>query len=152
MTETMTRDPDLDQAIEQFRGAAIRLRTIEAMMLNAATDKYRNLAAMIAERGEIWGDLKAKADKLNLVPGDTRLGAQTLLLLVEETGRLRARNRRKPTPLMVKTALRAAGDIAERDRIERAADRVAAHFAEIQFERRARAADAGINYIEASEA
>lgn len=60
MTETMTRDPDLDQAIDQFRGAAIRLRTIEAMMLRAATDKYRNLSAMIAERGEIWGDLEGE--------------------------------------------------------------------------------------------
>ena len=151
MTETMTRDPDLDQAIDQFRGAAIRLRTLEGMMLTAASDKYRHFAAMVAERGEIWGDLKAKAEKLNLVPGDARLGAQTLLLLVEETGRLRDRNRRKPTSAMVKTALLAAGDIAERDRIERAADRVAAHFAEIQSERRVRAADAGINYIKASE-
>lgn len=152
MTETMTRDPDLDQAIEQFRFAARRLRTIEGMMVHAASEKYRNLAAMIAERGEIWGDLKAKAEKLNLVPGDARLGAMTLLLLVEETWRLRDRNRRKPTPIMVKAALRAAAEIAERDRTEAAADRVAAQFTEIQADRRTRAAEAGLHYIEVSEA
>ncbi len=152
MTETMTRDPDLDQAIEQFRFPARRLRQVEAMMVTAPAEKYRNFAAMLQERGDIWGDLKAKAEKLNLVPGDARLGAMTLLLLVEETGRLRDRNRRKPTPVMVKAALRAAAEIAERERIEAAADRVAAQFTEMQSDRRARAASAGIQYIEVSEA
>ncbi len=83
---------------------------------------------------------------------DPKLGAATLLLLTEETWRLRDRNRRKPTPIMVRAAMRVAGDIAERDRVEAAADRVAAHFAELQLGRRVAAAAAAARYIEASAA
>lgn len=149
---TMTCDPDLDSAITEFRYVAQRLRTLDQQMLTAAVDRYKHFAAIKHERGEIWATLRSKAEKLQLVPEDHHLGARALLLVTEVAWILYGRNRRKPTPAMIKAMVRDMGELAERDRIEAEADKVENEFRMRTSAVRASAAGAIARYIDLSAA
>jgi hypothetical protein len=143
---TMTCDPDLDSAITEFRYVAQRLRTLDQV------DRYKHFAAIKHERGEIWATLRSKAEKLQLVPEDHHLGARALLLITEVAWILYGRNRRKPTPAMIKAMVRDMGELAERDRIEAEADKVENEFRMRTSAVRASAAGAIARYIDLSAA
>lgn len=152
MNGTMTNDPDLDDAILEFRDAAPKLRRLDRQMLTAAKDNYRNYAAIKFERGDLWGTLIAKAEKLQIIPDDHRLGAKALLLVAEVATALQRRTHRKPTPAMVKAMVRDIGELAENDLIEAEADKVETEHAIRMHARKVAAVHGITRYIELSEA
>jgi len=122
---TMTNDPDLDAAILEFRDAAPKLRKLSKQLVTA---KYRDYAAILYERGELWGTLVAKAEKLQIIPEDHRLGAKALLLAAEVATAIHRRTHRKPTPAMIKAMVRDIGTLAQNDLIEAEADKREAEY------------------------
>lgn len=142
----MTRDPDLAQSIEDLRWTVKRLRVLESQMgtLNDPRN-YNKLAAVLGERADVIGELRVRAEKLNMP-------WRALLLVVEEYWRLVARHRRKPDERVLEGAVRTAGEIAERERIESAAELVAAQYRANLNAARVTAATAALAYMEASHA
>lgn len=152
MTDTMTRDPDLDSAITEFRYVAQRLRKLDQLMLTAAQDNYKRYAAIKHERADVWATLKAKAEKLQIVPNDSQIGARALLLVTEVAWMMQARNHRKPTPAMIKAMVRDLGELADRDRVEAEADKVESEYRMRTHGVRIAAAEAITRYIDLSAA
>ena len=104
----MTRDPDLDKAIEDMRWAVYQLRGLEERLRSIDLSKdYRYLARLEFERSDVRGEIRARAVTLNMP-------WRTLMLFVEETDRLTKKHGRRPTVQMVDNAVEAAREWAAR--------------------------------------
>ncbi len=152
MTDTMTNDPDLDAAILEFRDAAPKLRKLSKQLIDAKDKNYKRYAAIIFERGELWGTLVAKAEKLQIIPDDHRLGAKALLLAAEVATAIHRRTHRKPTPAMVKAMVRDIGQLAENDLIEAEADKIEAEYRIREHSRKVATTRGLTRYIDLSAA
>lgn len=144
MTETMTRDPDLDAACDQLRFTASQLRGVDEKLRTMDPIKdYKFLARLEYERGNCRGDIIAKACTLNMP-------WRTLLLFVEETDRLRRKYKRRPTVQMLENAFEAIQSAMERAAIETDASLVLLQMKNAAAKQTIEAADAGLEYMKAS--
>jgi hypothetical protein len=141
---TMTRDPDLDQAIDDLEFVASRIRHVEQQVVRLDESKeYQTLVRRQHELADMKAEITVRAEKLNMPP-------RALLLVVEQASRLRRQNRRRPTATQLETVLRTAADLAERDRIEAAANLVLARNQQAHVTTRLGAIDGALKYLEAS--
>lgn len=77
-------DPDFDQVFHGLRWKVARYRQLSPMILSASVDpmQYKKLGAMAAERQDIYGTLRAEADKMKIG------SAYALMHLIETVERL----------------------------------------------------------------
>lgn len=147
---TITRDPDLDAAVEHLAGAARRLRHVQSIAASADEVKdYGKLASIKAELADLHDEFSVTGERLKLAD-DRRIAGRALLLITEEVERLRKLNRRRPSPQQVFSALSIAAEIMERARIEAVADDVLARHAKRIAIHNAAASASAIAYLEAS--
>jgi hypothetical protein len=136
MTETMTRDPDLDAACDQLRFTASQLRGVDEKLRTMDPIKdYKFLARR--------GDIIAKARTLNMP-------WRTLLLFVEETDRLRRKHKRRPTVQMLENAFEAIQSAMDRAAIETDASIVLLQMKNAAAKDTVEAAGAGRQYMRES--
>lgn len=142
--QSMTGDPDLDQAIEDLEWTAINIRTVEGQLIGADDIKdYLVLARRKAELADLKGIVAARAERLNMKP-------RALVLIVELARRYKMQNRRRPSAAQMANVLRMSADAAERDRDEAAANLVMAQHECRQVRARLDAALGALDYLEAS--
>ena len=147
---TMTNDPDLDQAIEQFAAPAKRLRLLQRQIAEADEVKeYRNLASRKHELAELTESFNARGEKLKLAD-DRALAGRALLMVVEEASRLWDRRKRKPNFLALYDALRITAATHERLRNEAVTEAVLVDYARKVAAHNAAATSSAIQYLEAS--
>ena len=146
----MTGDPDLDQACEDLAEPAKQLRHLQHLIASPHTSS----TAMLRYQEDLTTareDFETRGERLRL-HADKRLAGRTLLLVVEEVARLRRRYRRRPTGPQLRDGLKAAGEIAELDRVEAEAEFNIARLAKAQASYRAASSAAALMYVEASRA
>ncbi len=144
----MTGDPDLDQACEDLRYEAARLRQLQAQA--ARPDQpYATLTARKIELADAEEAFALRGERLHM-HSDRRLAGRALLLVVEEVDRLRTRYRRKPTSQQVAEAVKFAVETAERDRIEAEAEANLARMAAKHASFRSASSAAALQYLKAS--
>lgn len=147
---TMTRDPDLDAAVEHLAGTARRLRHVQSIAASADELKdYAKLASIKAELADLHDEFSVTGERLKLAD-DRRIAGRALLLITEEVERLRKLNRRRPNAQQVVSAVAIAADLMERARVEAVAEEVLARHAKRIAVRNAAASASALGYLEAS--
>lgn len=147
---TMTRDPDLDAAIEDLRGDAKRLRLLQRQVAQADEVKdYRNLAARKFELAELIEQFAVRGERLRM-NDDRVMAGRTLLFVVEEASRLWERYGRRPNELRLYEALTIAGELQDKLRNEAVAEVVLVEYARKVATHNAAAISSALRYLEAS--
>lgn len=139
----MTRDPDLDQACEDLSIPVAQLAQIDGEIARSdPVSKYDELTALLVERADFRDQVRLRAERLNLAP-------RALVLIVEEASRL-SKGRRKVVTAAVRSAIATTAERYRRDKLEAAADLIAARHGDVTASQRVSAADAAMAYLEAS--
>jgi hypothetical protein len=147
---TMTRDPDLDAAIEDMIPDAKRLRLLQRQVAQADEVKdYRNLAARKFELADLTERFNVRGERLKMAE-DRVMAGRTLLMVVEEASRLWERYRRRPNELRLYEALTIAGEMQDKLRDEAAAELVLVEYARKVATHNAAAISSALRYLEAS--
>lgn len=146
----MTRDPDLDQAIDDLGGAATRLRHLQHLVANMDPVKeYSSIVLRRTELADAEDVFAVRGEKLRM-HDDRRVAGRALLTVVEEANRLRRVSRRRPTPEQLSRAVQVATEAAERDRVEAEADYNLALLRRKLATWRSTSTSAALAYMEAS--
>jgi hypothetical protein len=125
MSATLHRlpvDPDLERAVVELAGTAVRLRQVEEDLIrHAADERYATYAHRIVLLNDARRAIAGRAEVLAVRPG-------SLLLFIEEHARLRKRTGRKPSLAQLQRAVGDALDVRQRDLSTRRAEQAMADF------------------------
>ena len=139
-------DPDLEAALGDLVHVARRIRQLNSILLAGEratiTNGYQQLAQQIQERADRWGEIRVRAEKLNVPP-------RALMLMVEEADRIYRRRKRRCSLKDLLAAVRVVSEVYERDLEEADVDLIAARENAAEARRRATASSKAIIYLEA---